>query len=214
MPIHDWTRAAELYLHFRHMWMGGMCDALNAGGLPPGHMALIEQRPNARPVAGRLAEGDVYAGRPNRVAIHAGYGRAVAVVEIVTAGNKFDGRTLQAICDQLTATVRSGVHVLVIDLFPPAPSNPCGIHPILWEAFGIEDSFELPPEKPLTLAAYNAGSSVAAYIDPVAVGDSLPGMPIFLRPDVYVPAPLAESYERTWAGCPEAMKAIVTGRTA
>ena len=37
-----------------------------------------------------------------------------------------------------------------------------------------------------------------AYVEPVAVGDVLPDMPIFLQPGYYVPAPLEPSYRRTW----------------
>jgi hypothetical protein len=53
-----------------------------------------------------------------------------------------------------------------------------------------DEVFELPPDKPLTLAAYAAGSEIVAYTEPVAVGDILPDRPIFLTPDYYVNCPL------------------------
>jgi hypothetical protein len=44
MPIHDWTRVdAGLFHAFHHQWIASLCDALNAGGLPPGYFALPEQ---------------------------------------------------------------------------------------------------------------------------------------------------------------------------
>ncbi|HEV3202958.1 MAG TPA: hypothetical protein VGY77_01180, partial [Gemmataceae bacterium] len=61
-------------------------------------------------------------------------------------------------------------------------------------------------DKPLTLAAYAAGSEKVAYVENVAVGDRLPDMPIFLTPDHYVPCPLEASYQVTWGVFPVALK--------
>src|SRR5437868_5309753 len=45
MPIHDWKRApAGLFHHFHQRWTGELCDGLNAGVLPVGYFALIEQK--------------------------------------------------------------------------------------------------------------------------------------------------------------------------
>jgi hypothetical protein len=71
----------------------------------------------------------------------------------------------------------------------------------------LEQPFELPPEKPSILAAYAAGPEKVAYVENVAVGDPLPDMPIFLRPDHYVPCPLEASYQVTWGVFPGALKA-------
>jgi hypothetical protein len=40
---------------------------------------------------------------------------------------------------------------------------------------------ELPPDKPLTLAAYDAGPERVAYLDFVAGSEPLPDMPLFLK---------------------------------
>jgi hypothetical protein len=50
----------------------------------------------------------------------------------------------------------------------------------------------------LTLAAHDAGAPPIAYVEPIAVGDILPDMPIFLKPDFYVPALLEATYQTTW----------------
>src|SRR5206468_1895781 len=45
MPVHDWTRVdAGLFHHFHHQWIDALCNALNAGRLPPDYFALVEQR--------------------------------------------------------------------------------------------------------------------------------------------------------------------------
>ncbi len=37
-----------------------------------------------------------------------------------------------------------------------------------------------------------------AYVEVAAVGETLPDMPIFLKPEFYVLAPLEETYRITW----------------
>jgi hypothetical protein len=74
-----------------------------------------------------------------------------------------------------------GVHLLIIDLFPPSKRDPQGIHKAIWDEF-IEEDFEWPTGKPLTLAAYDAGPPPVAYIEPVGLGEALRDMPIFLSP--------------------------------
>jgi hypothetical protein len=41
----------------------------------------------------------------------------------------------------------------------------------------------LPADKPLTLAAYDAGPPIVAYVETIGVGDHLKEMPFFLRPE-------------------------------
>ncbi len=98
--------------------------------------------------------------------------------------------------------------LLVVDLFPPSPRDPQGIHKAIWDEIR-DEPFELPPDKPLTVAAYSAGEPTTAYVEPVAVGDPLPGLPIFLEPGLYVPAPLEATYEATWSKCPEVLREAV-----
>ncbi len=47
-----------------------------------------------------------------------------------------------------------------------------------------------PGDKSLTLAAYEAGHRVRAFVEPVAVGDVLIDMPLYLYPGQYVAVPL------------------------
>ena len=73
-----------------------------------------------------------------------------------------------------------------------------------------ECKFELPADKPLTLAAYDAGPECVAYVEFVGVGDTLPEMPLFLRPEFYVPTPLEDTYQTTWAMFPAALQGLLT----
>jgi hypothetical protein len=90
-----------------------------------------------------------------------------------------------------------GIHLLVIDVFPPSKRDPQGIHKAICDEL-VEEEFELPAGQRLTVAAYDAGPPPMACVEPTAIGEALPDMPIFLKPDFYMPAPLDDSY---WITC-------------
>ena len=94
----------------------------------------------------------------------------------------------------------------MVDLFPPGPRDPQGLHKVIWDRIR-DEPFELPQDKPLTLAAYSAGTTITGYIEPVAVRDALPDMPLFLTPERYVPCPLESTYQASWDVFPKALKA-------
>ncbi|WP_169977632.1 DUF4058 family protein [Tautonia rosea] len=238
MPIHDWTRVnAGLFHHFHHQWIASLANALNAGLLPGGYSALAEQRaiglvpdvltlqhggsrqaPGGLAVAERpprawairQAEEDVYAAKANRIAIHHPLGEVVAVIEIVSPGNKGSRAALRSFTEKAVELVRGGIHLLVVDLFPPSDRDPLGIHPAIWDAF-LEEPFEPPPGKTLTVVSYASGDTKVAYVEPVGVGDLLPEMPLFLTPGTYIPAPLEATYQATWDHCPAPLREAVTG---
>jgi hypothetical protein len=61
----------------------------------------------------------------------------------------------------------------------------------------------------LTLASYDAGPDYVAYVEFVGVGDPLPEMPLFLKPETYVPAPLDATYQAAWHVFPAALKPLL-----
>jgi hypothetical protein len=130
------------------------------------------------------------------------------VVEIVSPGNKASKLELRNFIEMSADLIMQGVHPLVVDLFPPTKRDPFGIRKAIWDEFQEED-LGLPAGKPLTLASYDAGPPPIAYAEFVSVGDALPPMPIFLKPELYVPAPLEESYESAWAHFPAPMKRLL-----
>lgn len=60
----------------------------------------------------------------------------------------------------------------------------------------------MPPDKPFTFVAYQASPLLTAYVEPVAVGDPLPDMPLFLCDDQGISVPLEETYQATWRVLP------------
>jgi hypothetical protein len=159
----------------------------------------------AEQVVGR--EEERYASRANQVAIHRGLGRVVAILEIVSPGNKNSRHALRSFGDKAVELIRQGVNLLVIDLFPPGPRDPQGIHQVIWDEI-TDQPFSLPPGKPLTLAAYQCLPTKTAYVEPVAVGDPLPEMPLFLRGEWHVKTPLEETYQTAWNVMPLPIKRL------
>lgn len=247
MPVHDWKAVdANLFHHFHHRWTGEICDALNDGLLPAEFTALVEQRaggfepdvlalerrnerqkkdPNggvltlAPPLTKHVVEwtDDIVAARANRVVIRHRLGEIVCVLEIVSPGNKSSRGAMRSFVEKTVEFLRNGVNLLIIDLFPPTPRDPGGIHQVISEEFG-GDTFELSPDKPLTLAAYVAGDvltgrATRGYVEWVGVGDVFPDMPAYLDFRGHVSVPLETTYQQTWNGCPAAMRTLVeTGR--
>jgi hypothetical protein len=117
-------------------------------------------------------------------------------------------RALRAFIPKASDLIWQGMHLLEIDLFPPSERDPQGVHKAIWDEVA-ERPFTLPPDKPLTAAAYRAAPTKTAYVEPLAVGDELPSLPIFLTDDEYVPAPLEETYRASWAAYPAALKELL-----
>jgi hypothetical protein len=220
MPIHDWTRVPSGLFHdFHQTWSIHIKTALNDGILPKGLSALVEQRtgpkePDVLAIESRARSRrskEIYAGRANRIVVKQHLGRTVAVIEILSPGNKDTRAALRDFVDKTIDFLRAGIHVLLVDLFPPTPRDPFGMHQLIWDEIG-EERFEFPPGKDRILASYETGGEKAAYVEPIAAGDTLPDMPLFVTEGMHVKVPLETTYQTAWAACPEAMReAVETG---
>jgi hypothetical protein len=131
--------------------------------------------------------------KADRTGVRNHHGELIAVVEIVSPGSKVSRNQLRAFVERIADLIAQGVHLLVIDVFPPSKRDPEAIHKAIWDEF-IEEDFGLPVDQPLTLEACDAGPPLVAYIEPVAVGQPLPDMPLFLKPDFHVTVPLEATY--------------------
>ncbi len=169
-------------------------------------VAIGEVPPRASYVTS--VEADAYAERANRIVIKHRLGNVVAVIEIISPGNKSSRHALRSLVGKAVDLIRRGIHLLVVDLFPPSPRDPEGMHKAIWDEFR-DEPFELPPDKPLTLTAYFAGELKTAYVERLGIGDTLPALPIFLNEETYVPAPLEESYRATWEKLPPPLREYV-----
>jgi hypothetical protein len=178
-------------------------DVASGGGvatLAPPHTRIIQR-----------TDKEIYAHRANRIVIRHHLGTILAVIEIVSPGNKDSRAALRDFVDKTIEFLRQGIHVLVIDLFPPTPRDPLGIHKAIWDEID-ETDFQFPAGADRILASYQSGPEKVAYVEPVGIGDKLPDMPLFLAESLHVMAPLEATYAATWQVTPEDMRvAVETG---
>jgi hypothetical protein len=132
----------------------------------------------------------------------------IAIVEIVSPGNKASRHAAGAFVQKAAELLDRQIHLLVLDLHPPGPRDPQGIHGLIWEEITAQP-YTLPAEKPLTLAAYEAGPAIRAYVEHAAVGDALCDMPLFLKPGAHVPTPLAPTYEVAFEALPRRWRRVL-----
>jgi hypothetical protein len=140
--------------------------------------------------------------------------RLVALLEIVSPANKDRAVHTEEFAAKAVSALDLGIHLLVVDLFPPGRHDPCGMHGIIRQRLEQSDeAYDFPAEEPLTLVSYAAGPQVEVYLEHVAVGATLPEMPLFLRPDRYVNVPLETTYQAAYRGVPSFWRDLLEGRS-
>jgi hypothetical protein len=210
-----------------------VCRALNHGLLPPDHYAMAEQvagpgTPDvlALKVPGEEAddeggvalavappkvwlEEEVYTRKTKQVAVRrTGGDEVVAVIEVVSPGNKNSRHGLRSCVPRAVKHLNSNVHLLIVDLLPPGPRDPEGIHPEIWGEY-TDTQFALPSDRRLTLVSYLSDERKRAFVQPVAVGEPLPDMPLFLSPDRYINVPLERTYTEAWDEVPQRWQRVL-----
>jgi Protein of unknown function (DUF4058) len=181
----------------------------NPAGTMRGSVALLENPPNVRVI--QKSEADLYAKKADRIAIrHASDDRIIAMIEILSSGNKSSRHAIDELLDKVWSVIDQGIHLLLVDLFPPTARDPQGIHSLIWG----DSAPELPDEQPLTLVAYQAGIGRTAYVEPTAVGKTLIDMPLILDDVHYVPVPLESTYQAAWRGVPQRWKTVLEAPAA
>ena len=136
--------------------------------------------------------------KADRIAVRHRHGQIVAVVEIVSPGNKASKNELRAFVEKTANLIAQGVHLLVIYLFPPSKCDPQGIHKAIWDEF-VEEDFELPADQRLDARSLRRGAAagglcraggrraaIARYAALPPAGSS------------HAPAPLEDTYRTTW----------------
>ena len=188
---------------------GGPLQTSREGDDPfvTGPATALRTRPQPRFTA--QTDAEFYRRRKSSVVVrHVSGDRMVAMIEIVSPGNKSNRHALHAFVDKACELLEHRIHLLILDPFPPGPRDPGGIHAAIWEQIQ-DDPFQPPADQPLTLVAYECGQVTRAYLECVAVGQTLPEMPLFLEPDGCVMVPLEATYETAFAVMPRRWKAVL-----
>lgn len=238
MPIHDWTLAdAASFYDFHERWTAEICSAINHNELSAGYTANVSDgagapepdviahveswsptvlnATNTPPRVWRVMRADrrkaAFARKASHIVIRHDDGQVVAVIEIVSPGNKDSKNAIRAFKTKAVEFLSKGISLVVVDLFPPTPRDPAGIHEVIWGELVGEPFEARPADKPLTIASYDAALDLTAYVDPVAVGDVLPDAPLFLAAGWYVNIPLEQTYMASWENTPAPIREMVMG---
>lgn len=181
-----------------------------SGGPLSGTMTLAESPPLVH--ARMTIERDAYARAQRTLVIrHTSNDRIVAMIEVLSAGNKSNRHALRSLLDKAVAALDGGVHLLLIDVHPPGPRDPNGIHGVIMNEIGTRE-YELGRERPLTAAAYIGGVVVDAFVVHFSVGEPVPEMPLFLTRENYVRVPLEAAYLAAWQDIPRQYQEILEAR--
>jgi hypothetical protein len=130
------------------------------------------------------------------------------MIEVVSPANKDRASHVEELAEKIEEALRRGIHVLLVDLFPPGAHDPGGLHGAVWQFFD-DEPYELPTTTPLTLAAYVGGPAPEAYLEHVAFGSILPEMALFLHPERYLNVPLEPTYQAAFRGTPAVWRSVL-----
>ena len=158
MPIHDWTRVdAGMFHDFHQDWTIEICRTLNRGLLPPDYLAMTDQRvdgtepdvitvragaPSVRvdwrsPTLPRVPDRSRV--ESDAAATPGGPTASSSVISSVQS-SRSSRWCRRATTTAATRSRRSrprpsipqdGVSLVIIDLFPPTPRDPAGIHQLM-----------------------------------------------------------------------------------
>jgi hypothetical protein len=136
--------------------------------------------------------------------------RIVALLEIVSPGNKDRASSVASFVDKVDGALGRDINVLVVDLFPPGKHDPRGMHGAIWMRYDLQE-YVVPSDHALTLVSYRADGMVEAYVEHLAVGDPLSEMPLFVDPDLYINIPLERTYQTAYCGVPDFWRDVIEG---
>lgn len=175
---------------------------------PAGGLALADAPPR---VQRKITAEMSLRGRRRSLALrHVSGHRLVALIEIVSPSNKDRRDHVEQFASKIISALDLGVHVLLIDLFPPGRYDPAGMHEVVWSLIEeSENRSESTPGTGRTLASYVAGPPVDAYLADLSVGGELPEMPLFLQTDRYINVPLEAAYQTAFSGEPEFWREVL-----
>jgi hypothetical protein len=182
-------------------------DGESDGEPPSGKGGVLLAAPRIQPVG--ETDMEFYRRKQKVIAVrHVSGDRVVAIIEVVSPGNKAARNPMRAFVQKAAELLDRGIHLLIIDLFPPGKRDPEGIRAEIWQEVAGRE-YDLPADKPLTLASYETGNALRAYAIHAAVGDALTDMPLFLEPGLAVTVPLEATYNAAFAEVPRRWRRVL-----
>lgn len=185
-------------------------DGLRDDSNGRGPTTAIRDRPKATYVV--ETETEAYLRKKSHLLVrHLSGDRIVALVEIVSPANKSGRNAFRRFLSKIEELIRAQVNVMLIDLLPRTRQDVRGIHAAVWESV-TDGRAKIPRQPQLTLVSYETGDVTRGYYEPVAVGQRLPEMPLFLEFGWHVKLPLEATYTAAYRTVPLRWRRVIEGR--
>ncbi|WP_179131500.1 DUF4058 family protein [Candidatus Entotheonella palauensis] len=226
MPLHNWPNARVPWRSFHNHWIVRLVEYLNADVLPPGFQArptelivgiepdllllqATDQSASDRQISLQTALGEATTtailpppAELPMVGIYSAYDthRLVAVIELVSPGNKDRPEAVQHFVEKILFLLQEGIHVMVIDVIRlPRQSIR---RPIL-KRLGLNDEIDSHQVWVSSYCSLPDGEpqphlKVREWAQTVGANASLPDLPLFLHTDQqWVMVDLESTYQAT-----------------
>ena len=175
-----------------------------------GGVAVAEPPPETS-LQAEVDEEAWYALRRRTLAIrHRSRDRPVAFVEIASPGNKDRPAAVEAFVDKCASAFAGGLHLVVVDLFPPRANDPGGLALTVARAVGLRE-FKVPPDVRVPAVSFESGRAPMGYAEPFWIGDELPTLPLFYAAGRYINLALQPAYTAALAAMPDHLRRAVGG---
>ena len=212
------------YAMMEQVTLSSEADLLTLQGPPQNGTRLklgrgVHSMSATRPAVGLLEKEEIAPRKRPRERLsvrHVSNHKVVAVIELMSPGNKAGLRTFNAFVGKAVAVLNADVNLFVVDPFAPSQRDPNGIHAAIWTQIVKRKKnrkpYLLPRDRPLVAASYCVNDDeVTAAVETFAVGQPVPAMPLFLAEDEYITVPLEETYLAAWPDVPKFWRDALEG---
>jgi hypothetical protein len=175
-------------------------DRKRSGSVRDGGPSVLS-KPRAKPIA--QTEMEFYRTKQKTITVrHVSDDEVVALLEIISPGNKSHRGRFRELIEKAAAFLDHGVHLSLIDLFPPGRRDALDLHAAIWEEISGEERPSSRGKKSRLVASYECGPLVQAYVTHFEIGDRLPNLPLFVEAGGCVEIPLEATYKQAFSEVP------------
>ena len=122
--------------------------------------------------------------------------KLVAAIELISPGNKDRPAERRAFAIKCASYLYQGISVIIVDIVTNRRAN---LHNEILRVMETSTEMSLPPESSLYAAAYQPlrrgqADEIDVWRSPLALGQSLPTLPLGLRADLIIPVDFEAAY--------------------
>jgi hypothetical protein len=122
--------------------------------------------------------------------------KLVAAIELISPGNKDRPAERRAFATKCASYLYQGISVIIVDIVTSRRAN---LHNEILRLMELADTLPLPPETSLYAVAYRPlrrgqGDEIDVWRSPLALGQTLPTLPLGLRADLVIPVDFEAAY--------------------